>query len=545
MRTSRGWWWLSGIVAGALGLTASYLVAGLLHVRESPAVAVAESVIALTPGTIAEWAIQTFGTRDKSVLLLGMFTILAIVFAAIGRLARVRWWAAMAGFALLAVIGAVAVLSKPASSPVDQVPVLAGLVTWLVAVAVLAEWLRRWELVEGDAAVVRASVTGAPDEPEALPPVGPVGPVGPAVDAEADVDLTRTKRRFFLALGAMGGIAAFVGVVGRIAADGRRRVEESRRLLRLEGVTEPSLPPGVKVEVRGVTPWQTAAEDFYLIDTAIIKPTIEPADWRLRIHGMVDNEIELSYSDLVSREITENWITLNCVSNSVGGSLIGNAWWSGVRLAALLAEAGPQDGADAVLQTSDDGWSCGTPLSALRDDRNAMLAVAMNGAPLPIEHGFPVRTIVPGLYGFVSACKWVVDMEVTRFEDITAYWTDKGWSEMGPVKMSSRIDVPSNGGDVEAGEVVCGGMAWSQHTGISVVEVSLDGGAWVPADLARVPNDDTWVQWKAILTGVEEGDHDLRVRATDKTGLVQTGVVRDVLPDGATGWHEIGFSAKA
>ncbi len=528
MRTSRGWWWLSGIIAGALGLTVSYLVAGLLHVRESPAVAVAESVIALTPGTIAEWAIRTFGTRDKSVLLLGMFVILAVLFAVLGRLARVRWWAAMAGFAVLAVIGAVAVMSKPATSPVDLVPVLAGLVTWLVAVAVLAEWLRRWELVEADAATAAAT----------RPDTDPDDPV------EDEVDPTHTQRRFFLALGGMAGIAAFAGVIGRIAADGRRRVEESRRLLRLEGVTEPSLPAGVKVDVDGVTSWQTSAEDFYLIDTAIIKPTIEPADWRLRIHGMVDNEIELTYGDLVAREITEDWITLNCVSNTVGGSLIGNAWWSGVRLAALLAEAGPQEGADAVLQTSDDGWNCGTPLSALTDDRNAMLAVAMNGAPLPIEHGFPVRTIVPGLYGFVSACKWVVDIEVTRFEDITAYWTDKGWSEMGPVKMSSRIDVPSDGADVATGELVCGGMAWSQHTGISAVEVSLDGGAWTPAELARVPNDDTWVQWKAILTGVDEGDHDLRVRATDKEGLVQTGVVHDVLPDGATGWHGIEFSAS-
>ena len=208
----------------------------------------------------------------------------------------------------------------------------------------------------------------------------------------------------------------------------------------------------------------------------------------------------------------------------------------------LLARAGVHPDADAVLQTSDDGWTCGTPLSALTDDRDAMLAVAMNGQPLPIDHGFPVRTIVPGLYGYVSACKWVVDMEVTRFSDFQAYWTERGWSERGPVKMSSRIDVPHSGAEVEAGDVRVGGVAWAQHIGIEAVEVSLDGTDWRPADISHPPTDDAWVQWAATLA-VEPGDHVLRVRATDRNGLVQTGVERDVLPDGSTGWHTIGVTA--
>jgi hypothetical protein len=240
-------------------------------------------------------------------------------------------------------------------------------------------------------------------------------------------------------------------------------------------------------------------------------------------------------------QLTEAWITINCVSNTVGGDLIGNAWWSGVRLADILELAGPQESADAVLQTSDDGWNCGTPLSALTDDRNAMLAIAMNGSPLPIEHGFPVRTIVPGLYGYVSACKWVVDMEVTRFADFSAYWTDRGWSEKGPVKIASRIDVPRSGADVPSGAVTFGGVAWAQHTGIEGVEFSVDGDAWTAAEIGAVPDDDTWVQWKGVAE-VEEGDHTVRVRAIDKDGQVQTGVEQDVLPDGATGWHARDFS---
>jgi hypothetical protein len=227
------------------------------------------------------------------------------------------------------------------------------------------------------------------------------------------------------------------------------------------------------------------------------------------------------------------------VSNEVGGDLIGNAWFSGVRVADLLREAGVHDDADAVLQTSDDGWTCGTPLTALTDDRNAMLAVAMNGTPLPLEHGFPARTVVPGLYGYVSACKWVVDYEVTNFADISAYWTDRGWSEKGPIKLASRIDVPRSGADVPSGAVTFGGVAWAQHTGIEGVEFSVDGEDWTDAEIAAVTStDDTWVQWKGVAE-VTEGDHTVRVRAIDKDGQVQTGVEQDVLPDGATGWHTL------
>jgi DMSO/TMAO reductase YedYZ molybdopterin-dependent catalytic subunit len=510
VRTSRTWWPLAGLLAGAVGLALSYAAAALLHVRDSPLVAVAEGVIALTPGPVATWAIESFGTSDKKVLILGILALLAVAFGWIGRWAHQRWWAAVTGYAVLAGVAVVAVLAKPTPGLIDLAPVAAGLLGWLVVLAVLAEWLRRWELVEDGG------------DPAAEP--------------------MHTRRRFFAAAGGAAALAAAGGLVGRIAGTARRRAEQSRRLLRIEGITAPAVPDGVAAGVEGVSPWQTSNEDFYLIDTAIIKPTVAPVDWELRIHGMVERELRLSYADLVRREITQDWITLNCVSNEVGGDLIGNAWWSGVRLAGLLAEAGPLAGADAVLQTSEDGWTCGTPLATLTDERNAMLAVAMNGEPLPIEHGFPVRTIVPGLYGYVSACKWVVDMEVTRFADITAYWTEKGWSEQGPVKISSKIEVPGNGADVPAGAVVCAGVAWLQHTGIGAVEVQVDGGRWQRATLAAAPNLDTWVQWRAVVD-VEPGDHELRVRAIDTGGRTQTGTVADVLPDGATGWHSIEFSA--
>ena len=236
-------------------------------------------------------------------------------------------------------------------------------------------------------------------------------------------------------------------------------------------------------------------------------------------------------------------MTLSCVSNEVGGDLIGNAWWSGVRARRPAREAGVQPGADAVLQTSEDGWTCGTPLAALTDDRNAMLAVAMNGQPLPIEHGFPVRMVVPGLYGYVSARKWLVDLEVTRFDDIAAYWTERGWAEQGPVKIASRIDVPGAGDEVPAGDVRVGGVAWAQHTGIEAVEFQSTAAPGSQAELGpRAQRATPGCSGRATVD-VEPGDHQVRVRATDRDGDVQTGVERDVLPDGATGWHTIDFTA--
>jgi DMSO/TMAO reductase YedYZ molybdopterin-dependent catalytic subunit len=524
VRTSNSAWWLAGLVTGGTGLATSYLAANLMRVRESPVVAVAELVIRLTPGSVAEWAIDLLGHYDKPVLLASILVILAALFVTVGWLARRRWWLAVVVLGVIAAFGVIAILSRKGSSASDAFPVIVGLITWLIVLYLLTERLRR---IDRLAELERE----AGEEPERAEPV-------------MTEEERHSRRGFLIGAGAIAVVAGLAGVVGRIAGRGRREVERARRLLRLAGVSKPTVPPETKIGVDGVTSWMTPADEFYLIDTAVIVPTIEPNDWSLRIHGMVDREIEISYKELVAREITESWVTLNCVSNEVGGDLIGNAWWSGVRLADLLAEAGPHPDADAVLQTSDDGWTCGTPLSALTDDRNAMLAVAMNGAPLPIEHGFPVRTLVPGLYGYVSACKWVVDMEVSKFSEISAFWTEKGWGEQGPVKMSSRIDVPKSGDEVAAGEVTVAGMAWSQHTGIDAVEVAVDGGEWVRAQLAGVPNDDTWVQWKAMVH-VDEGDHMVKVRATDKDGLVQTGVVRDVLPDGATGWHSVDFTATA
>ncbi|RYC14083.1 molybdopterin-dependent oxidoreductase [Nocardioides zhouii] len=505
MTTRRTPWALAGVLAGLAGLATSYATANVLSIRESPVVAVAESVIKLTPGAAAERAISVLGHYDKPALVTGILVILLGCFAGAGLLARGAWWRPMLVWAAIAALGLAAVLSLPSSGATDILPIGVGAVTWVAVHSALVDALRR-------------------------------GRQRPELES-------RERRVFLMVAGAVAVSTVAIAGAGRFVGAGRRHVESSRRLLRIPGVTRRQPPPATSVGLKGIAPWQTPNEDFYRIDTAIALPTIAPEDWSLRIHGLVDREVTLSYADLVARQMTESWITLNCVSNEVGGGLIGNVRWSGVRIADLLADLGVSADADCVFQTSHDGWYCATPLAALTDDRDAMLAVAMNGRPLPIEHGFPVRTVVPGLYGYVSATKWVVDYEVTTFDTAVGYWTDKGWSAEGPVKIASRIDVPRSGDGVAAGEVSFGGVAWRQHTGIEAVEVQVDGGPWERADLGEVPSVDTWVQW-AVTLDVPEGDHEVRVRAIGKDGETQTSAIARPDPDGSTGLHTIEISAS-
>jgi DMSO/TMAO reductase YedYZ molybdopterin-dependent catalytic subunit len=492
---------------------------------------VAEVVIAKTPGGIAESLIQVVGRKDKPILVAGV--TLAII--ALGALAGVLTQRSrMAGNLVFLVMGAVALaalMSRPGFTSTSIIPLAAGVVTWLVVLAFLVD------------------AAPAPAPAPVRPTTGEPGSAGRGVSTSST---TRepgsttdrggdTRRGFLLKAGVVAAGSLAVAASGRLFGRSRRAVETSRRLLRLP-VSRGAAPADAELGLPQLTPWRVSNDDFYRIDTALVLPAIDPTEWRLRIHGMVEREITLTYQDLLDRELTEAWVTLCCVSNPVGGDLIGNAHWSGVRIADLLAEAGVSPDADAVRQTSKDGWNCGTPIEALTDDRNAMLAIAMNGEPLPVDHGFPVRMVVPGLYGFVSATKWVVDLEVTRFEDFTAYWTERGWSAQGPVKTESRIEVPGNGSEVKAGPMRVGGYAWAQHTGIEAVEVRVDGNAWTQAELGGVPGNDTWVQWAATLD-VPAGDHTLAVRATDKSGYTQTAARADVIPDGATGWHTIDFTA--
>jgi DMSO/TMAO reductase YedYZ molybdopterin-dependent catalytic subunit len=494
-----------GLLAVGAGVAASELVTGLLSLRMSPAVALGEAIIKLTPGPVAEWFISLVGRNDKPLLITGIFVGLAASGALLGMLAARNRTAA---YVLLVALGAIGMWAESYQHGSTFLDIAPAIVAPLVAIPLLG-WL----------------LDARPSESEV------------ASDSNESATAMVSRRTFLMRGALVVGGSLVVAAGGRILSRSRAAVESARQHLKLP-LGRTRVPTGVSVGVQGVSDWETPVDSFYRIDTSLSPPLIEPKDWQLRIHGMVDREITLTYQDLLQRGLTDAWITLNCVSNPVGGPLIGNARWSGVRIADLLAEAGVQSGADAVLSTSKDGWNCGTPIEVLTDDRNALLAVALDGQPLPIEHGFPVRMVVPGLYGFVSATKWVVDLNVTRFVDFTAYWTSRGWSPQAPVKTSSRIDVPDSGSGLNVGQVSIGGVAWAQHRGIDAVEVQVDGGDWVSATLGVEPTIDSWVQWKYDWNA-PAGSHTIAVRATDDTGAVQSGQDVGVVPNGSEGYHTI------
>jgi DMSO/TMAO reductase YedYZ molybdopterin-dependent catalytic subunit len=290
--------------------------------------------------------------------------------------------------------------------------------------------------------------------------------------------------------------------------------------------------------VARISPFITPNADFYRIDTALTAPQVSTGDYTLRIHGMVGNEIELSYDELLRRPMVERDITLTCVSNEVGGHYAGNARWLGTRLDDLLREAGVQPGSDQVVGRSVDGFACGFPVANAMDGRDALVVVGMNGEPLPIEHGFPVRLVVPGLYGFVSATKWLTEIELTTFAAFDHYWLRRGWAQQAPIKLMSRIDTPRGLGKVAAGTAAIGGVAWAQHTGIAAVEVQIDDGPWQPATLGDVTTKDTWRQWM-LPWEATSGRHTITVRATDANGAIQTSDRAEPIPDGASGLHQI------
>lgn len=474
---------LTGAVAGVAGLSVAVLVGTLLGHRSSVLTAVAEAVRDLVPGRVAHWLIELVGQLDKPLLLAG------VLLGALGCAALAGIWR-HGGF-VFAVLGALAVaaaVTRPGAAPLS------------------------------------AAVPGV---------IGAAASIGSLVALRRQAAADDGRRRW-LAVGGLLLTSVAIGGVASWTGHARRAVEAARS--RLGRTSRGSVPAGADLDVDGLGPWRVSNRDFYRIDTALAVPAIDPDRWRLRIHGMVDRELTLTYDDLLARERTEAWITLACVSNSVGGDLIGNAYWSGVRIAPLLADAGVHPDADAVLQTSSDGWTCGTPLSVLTDERDALLALAMNGEPLPIEHGFPVRAIVPGLYGFVSATKWVTELEVSRFDRITAYWSSRGWAEQAPVKTQSRIEVPRE--RAKAGRVEVAGTAWAPHVGIERVEVRVDEGPWLECTLGRVPNADTWVQWSAQVE-CRRGNRLLTVRATDRAGGTQPKELTAAVPAGAAGWHRV------
>jgi DMSO/TMAO reductase YedYZ molybdopterin-dependent catalytic subunit len=531
----------AGLLAAAVAIGIGQLVAGIVAPDGSPVVAVGEASIGLTPRPVHDFAISTFGTHDKVVLVIGILVVLAIFAAIVGLLAMRRLWYGMAGLALFTALGLLAALTRPTASAGYALPTLAG-----AAAAVIA--LRLLVRAGAPAAEAAPAPAGHADERESLPDWS--APLGDE-DAPAAADPHQLRaapasraayppaqpRRSFLATGVtVAGTAAVAGLAGRLLAE-RTSVTQAQASLRVPKPVHPAprLPAGSNLPVPGLSSFITPNGPFYRVDTAIVLPEVSPSSWQLRVHGMVAREITITFDQLIRRPLTSDYITLTCVSNPVGGPYVGNALWVGASLASLLREAGVRAGADQLLCTSVDGFTSGTPVQTVMDGRDAMLAVAMNGTALPVAHGFPVRMVVPGLYGYVSACKWITDIEVTTYAANTAYWANQGWAPQAPIKTESRIDVPAGGASLKAGRTAVAGVAWAQHKGIDAVEVRVDGGPWNEARLSAVPDIDCWRQW-VWEWDATPGKHLIEARATDATGYTQTSLQEPPPPNGASGY---------
>ncbi len=487
-------WWVgpvAGVAAAAAALAVAELVAVFTGASSAPLVAVGGVVVDSVPGPVKNFAVATFGTHDKTALLVGTTVILALFAAGIGALAVRRPALGLAGIGLFGLIGIGAAVSRPGADPVSVLPALFGAAAGAVALSTLLR---------------------------------------PREDSGG-------RRAFLWEAGGLLGGALVVGLLGR-GWGASRDVSAARDKVSLPAPASaaPALPADVAVP--GQTPFVTGNGRFYRIDTALAVPQVDPATWQLKIHGRVRDPVTINFAQLLARPMIERYITLTCVSNNVGDGLVGNARWLGVPVRELLAEAGPLPGADQVVGRSVDGFTTGTPTEVLMDGRDALLAVGMNGEPLPVEHGFPVRMVVPGLYGYVSATKWLSELELTSFHDFTAYWVPRGWAAQAPIKTESRIDTPRDGAKPRAGQVTVAGVAWAQHRGISKVEVRVDDGPWQPATLGPVPSVDTWRQW-TLTWPATSGRHRLTVRAADNSGAVQTQDEAPPAPDGATGWHSV------
>ncbi|TYP88581.1 molybdopterin-dependent oxidoreductase [Blastococcus xanthinilyticus] len=503
---------LAGIAAVAAGLGSAELVAGLVPQAPSLILAVGDFVVDNVPGPVEQWAIATLGTADKPVLIGGILVLSALFGALLGMLARRSAVLASGGIALFALLGVVAALADD-RNPVFRT-VLVGLVGAGVGIGVL--YLLMVGLPRRAPADEPASTVD--DEPGTAPALSPVD-----------------RRRFLAVTGGATVLGVLAGIGGYLLS-GRERIAGLRAAVRLPAPVRQAgpVPAGADLEIPGLTPLFIPNEEFYRIDTALRVPVVDPADWQLEIRGMVDNPYTLTYAELMELPQIEADITIACVSNEVGGELVGNARWQGVPLRPLLERAGLQEGATQLIGRSVDGFTAGFPTLTALDVEEAMVAVAMNGEPLPAEHGFPARLIVPGLYGYVSATKWLSAIELTDW-DVDGYWIPRGWAKEGPIKTQSRIDVPGPRATVAAGRTPIAGVAWAPTRGIERVEVRIDDGPWQEAELAAPYDVDVWRQWM-LPWEATPGRHVIAARATDGAGEVQTDQRTPVAPDGASGY---------
>ena len=487
---------LAGLLAGGVALAVGELVAGSGASGRAPVIAVGDLVIDNVPRPVKDLAIETFGTNDKVALLVGIYAVLAVIAAALGIAATRRFATGAVGIALFGAVGVLAALQGDDAGAAEVLAPVLGALAAIGALRVLV---------------------GAIEEP-----------TGSGLD----------RRRFLVLAAGAAAVGVSAAAVGRFL-QGRGSAAASRLAVVLPrpAMPAPAIPAAADLGIDGLSPFLTPIDDFYRIDVNLIVPQVEAEGWRLKISGLVDDEIELTYDDVLALPLVEEDVTLACVSNEVGGDLVGNARWLGTPLLPLLERAGIDRRADQVVARSVDGFTVGFPVDALRDGRAALLAVGMNGEPLPIRHGFPARLVVAGLYGYVSATKWLEEIELSRFDAFDPYWIKRGWAVEAPIKTQARIDTPR--GRASGATVPVAGVAWAPTRGIEAVEVRVDDGVWRECELSAEVGADTWRQWRYRWDDPSPGRHQLTVRATDGSGETQPEERVPPFPDGATGWHSV------
>ncbi|GAB3243303.1 molybdopterin-dependent oxidoreductase [Nocardioides dilutus] len=505
---------LFGVLAALVGVATGHIVAALLNPASSPVLAVGSQVIDLTPTPMKEWAIRRFGDRDKPILV-GSVMGGVLALAAVGGLLARRRLRLGAGLllVLVAVAGSTA-MNRPTAEVVDVVPSLATAVAGVGALW----WLDR--AARASRHTERRSEEGPDDQDVCL-------------DARQP-----SRRGVLVASGVLALTAALLGGAGRVIGGLRTRLGDIA--LPRPADPAPPLPGGLERTFPGITPFQVPTEDFYRVDTRLDVPIVDHDAWTLTIDGDVEREVTLTYDDILGMDLVERDITLTCVSNSVGGKYVGGARWLGVRLTDLLDLAGVGSDADQIFATDVGGMTISTPLALATDGRDALLAVGMNGVVLPREHGFPARVVIPGLYGFISATKWVTRLTLTTYEEKRAYWTERDWATDAPIKISSRIDIPKPLAKLDRGENIVGGVAWAQQNGgVAKVQVRVDGGPWRDAELGPSAGDDYWRQWFYRWDAQESGRHNLAARVIDGNGNEQASVRATPFPEGASGIQEL------
>lgn len=512
----------SGVAAAALALGVGHLVASFGNPAASPLVAVGSALVDAAPTPAKTFAVRVLGTYDKPVLIGTVGVVLVVVAAVLGLVATRHRAVALAGTALLGVVGATCAVYRGGAT--DALP---SVVAGVAGVAGLL-WITSRNQ--------RAAAQGPADL--AVVPVPGRTPAGPATTP------TPSRRGFLVAVGVVAAGAAVSAAAGTVVGRVRDASSAARRALGLPAPASPAPPLPEGVQLPGMTPFTTPVDDFYRVDISLVTPHVDASSWTLTVDGMVDTPLTLTYDDLLAMPMIERDITLTCVSNEVGGPYVSSGRWLGVPFAEILKRVGVQPGVDQVFSYSlDSGYTASTPYQAVTDGRDAMIAVGLDGKPLADARGYPARMLVPGLFGFVANTKWLERIELTTYAKRTAYWTERGWATDGPILTQSRIDVPKSLGTLPSDKPVLAGVAWAQHRGIDKVEVQIDDGEWQETSLATDGGIDLWRQWSFRFEG-PAGLHSARVRATDATGETQPEARTKVFPDGARGWHQIQFTSE-